>query len=316
VLSLIYAAALSFIIGLILGPPSIAFLRRLKFGQQVRSDGPKEHLKKKGTPTMGGIIILASLLISTMVFVKDLEYVAWAIFVTLGCGLIGLLDDFLKIVIKRSLGLKARYKLLGQILIAGLLALFATIDPQLGTKIAIPFTSIWIELGWLYPIFAILLVVGFSNAVNLTDGLDGLAAGTAGIAAGFFAIISASMGQIDIAIFCAALLGACLGFSWFNAHPAQVFMGDTGSLALGGALASVAILLKRELFLVIIGGVFVLEALSVMIQVTFFKTTGKRVFRMSPIHHHFELGGMDETKIVTRFWIAGIILGTLGLLAQ
>ncbi len=315
-LSLIYAAAVSFGIGLVIGPPSISILRRLKFGQRVRSDGPKAHLKKSGTPTMGGVIILTALLISTFIFARDLEYLAWVVFITLGYGLIGLLDDLLIIITKRSLGLKARYKLIGQILIAGLLALYSIVDPNLGTEVLIPFTGQWIDLGWLYPFFAVFMVVGISNAVNLTDGLDGLAAGTAGIAAFFFAIIAFSLGRMDMAIFCAALVGACLGFSWFNVHPAQVFMGDTGSLALGGALSSVAVLLKRELFLVIIGGIFVIEASSVIIQVISFRLTGRRVFRMSPIHHHFELSGWTETKIVTRFWILGLIFGLIGLLAN
>ncbi len=312
----IYAVALSFIIGVLIGSPVIRTLGGLRADQKIRSDGPKGHLSKTGTPTMGGIIILISLLVSVFVFINDFQYIAWALFVTLGFGVIGFCDDLLIILKGRSLGLKARHKIGGELLIVGLFALFAWTEPGLGQEILIPITENWIGLGFLYPVFVVIVIVGSSNAVNLTDGLDGLAAGTAAISAGVLGIIAYSIGEMELAIFAGGITGACLGFLLFNAHPAKVFMGDTGSLALGAGLGVLAVLLKRELFFLIIGGVFVIETVSVMIQVVSFQIFGKRVFKMSPLHHHFELIGWSEPKVVTMFLFMALIFGIIGLIAE
>lgn len=317
--AIVLAGAAAFSLSIIFGPPTIRYLARLKFGQTVRTDGPRHHAGKTGTPTMGGIIILASAAIATAAFSPGHERAAWALFATLSFGLVGLVDDFIKIQTRKSLGLKARQKLAAQIIISALIGLYAMTDPALGTRLAIPYLSYpplslgTIDIGWLYLPFVVFFMVGFSNAVNLTDGLDGLAAGTTAIAALAYVALAMSKGDLEIAVFAAAIAAACLGFSWFNAHPAQVFMGDTGSLALGGALAAMAVLTKAELALVIIGGVFVAETFSVAAQVASFRLTGKRIFKMSPLHHHFELSGWAETKVVVRFWIIGALLAVLGL---
>ncbi|MDI7246885.1 MAG: phospho-N-acetylmuramoyl-pentapeptide-transferase [Bacillota bacterium] len=311
----VYAALVALAIVIAIGPASIKVLRRMKFGQSIRSDGPATHLKKAGTPTMGGIMILIGVFASTLIFASGALGAAWALFITLGFGAIGLADDFIIVVARRSLGLRARYKLVAQILLAGLLGLFVASRPELGTAVRIPFLDQQVDLGPAYVVLAILVVIGASNAVNLTDGLDGLAAGTVAIAALAYGIVASQRGAGDLGAFSFALAGACVGFVWFNGHPAQVIMGDTGSLALGAALGCLAILTKTELLLVVIGGVFVLEALSVIIQVTYFRLThGRRVFRMSPLHHHFELSGWPEPKVVTRFWILGLVFSVLGML--
>jgi phospho-N-acetylmuramoyl-pentapeptide-transferase len=312
-----YSALLAFGIVLLIGPTSIRLLRVLKFGQSIRQDGPSTHLRKAGTPTMGGLMILLGASLSTLILAPRTLDVAWVLFLTLGFGAIGLADDYIIVALRRPLGLRARHKLMLQALLSALLGLYAATTPQLGTTVAIPFTSSQLDLGIVgYPLFAIFIMLCASNAVNLTDGLDGLAAGTTAIAFATYSIIAAFFGRHDLAVAASALAGACIGFSWFNCHPANVIMGDTGSLALGAALGSLAILTKTEFLLVIIGGVFVIEALSVIIQVTYFKLTGgKRVFRMSPIHHHFELSGWQEPKVVTRFWILGLVFSVLGLLA-
>ncbi len=311
---LIYPAAVAFLIALALGPILIPALRRLKFGQSIREEGPQRHLAKAGTPTMGGILILVALAIPAIIFAGKSAEVWLALFVTIGHGLIGFLDDYIKVVLKRNLGLKAREKILGQIIMAVALAYIATTYFGRGTDLWIPFLGANVDFGPLYYILIFLVLIGTTNAVNLTDGLDGLAAGTTTIAAAAYAVIALAFGKEPLAVFCLALAGAALGFLRYNAHPAKVFMGDTGSLALGGALAAVAVLTKTELLLVIVGGVFVIEALSVIIQVISFKSTGKRVFRMSPIHHHFELGGWSETKVVAVFWLAGAVFAALGLI--
>jgi phospho-N-acetylmuramoyl-pentapeptide-transferase len=310
---LFYAAGLAFFIALVSGPLVIPVLRHLKFGQSIRQEGPERHYAKAGTPTMGGIIILAAILVPSVLFAAKSAEVWLALFVTLGHGLIGFLDDFIKVVLKRSLGLKARQKLLGQIIMAAALAYIATQYMGRGTDIWIPGLGVNLDFGPFYYVLIFFVLVGTTNAVNLTDGLDGLAAGTTTVAAVAYAIISLNFGKPDLALFCVVLAGATLGFLRFNAHPAKVFMGDTGSLALGGALAAVAVMTKTELLLIIVGGVFVIEALSVIIQVASFKTTGKRVFLMSPIHHHFELAGWSENKVVTVFWLAGVLFGILAL---
>ena len=311
-----FTILMAFLIAVLLSPVFIPFLRRLKFGQSIREEGPKSHQKKSGTPTMGGIMILFSIVITTIVmtgkFSEPTVKTYLLLLVTLGFGLLGFLDDFIKVVMKRNLGLTSRQKLLGQIIIS---VIFYLVYKQKGfsTEISIPLTDNSIDLGWFFVFFIVFWLVGFSNAVNLTDGLDGLVSGTAAIAFGAFAVLAWSQSQMEVAIFSVAIVGAVLGFLVFNAHPAKVFMGDTGSLALGGAIASIAILTKLELLLIIIGGVFVIETLSVILQVASFKTTGKRIFRMSPLHHHYELVGWSEWRVVVTFWSVGLILAILGI---
>ncbi|MBG9734084.1 phospho-N-acetylmuramoyl-pentapeptide-transferase [Paenibacillus alvei] len=302
----------SFLLAVILGPLTIPLLRRLKFGQQVRDDGPKAHLKKAGTPTMGGAIILLAFALSFLKFsVMDTDFYVLLI-ATLGFGLIGFLDDYIKIIFKRSLGLTAKQKLIGQLVCSGLICVLLWQSGH-STVISIPGTSFGLDFGWFYYPFIVLMMLAVSNAVNFTDGLDGLLAGTSAIAFSAFAVIAMQASEISAAVSAAAMVGAVLGFLVFNAHPAKVFMGDTGSLGIGGAIAAVAILTKTELLIIIIGGVFVIEMLSVIIQVVSFKTRGKRVFKMSPIHHHFELCGWSEWRVVITFWLAGIVLAGLGL---
>ncbi|AMA72569.1 MULTISPECIES: phospho-N-acetylmuramoyl-pentapeptide-transferase [Aneurinibacillus] len=309
---LFFSIAAAFLIAVLLAPLFIPILRRLKFGQTIREEGPKGHQKKAGTPTMGGIIILLALTFTVIKFANQSVEIFLLLFITLGYGLIGFLDDFIKIVMKRNLGLTARQKLFGQLVIGGVFY-YVLLRNGYDTIVSIPGTDWGIELGWLYLPLVLLMTIGASNAVNLTDGLDGLLAGTSAIAFSAYAVIAWTASQMNIAIFSAAVVGAVLGFLVFNAHPAKVFMGDTGSLALGGALAGVAILTKTEILLVIIGGVFVMEALSVIIQVISFKTRKKRVFRMSPLHHHYELGGWSEWRVVVTFWFAGLICASLGV---
>lgn len=325
---LVMAFGLALIITLVLGPFLIPVLRVLKFGQTVRDDGPQRHLKKAGTPTMGGIIFLVGIIVSSLVMAEQptsLEMVT-LVGITLGFGLLGFIDDFIKVVLHRSLGLRAYQKLIGQFALAFLLMWIATRWLGRGTDVTIPFTSIHLELGGFYYVLVSLIIVVMTNAVNLTDGLDGLAAGSTMFAgAGYIvvALLAAIQGggvavlahETDMAVFAAALVGGCLGFLRYNKHRARVFMGDTGSLALGGALASLAVLTKSELVLIVIGGLFAVEALSVIIQVASFKTTGKRVFRMSPLHHHFELVGWSEWKVVLVFWAAALICAILGIIA-
>lgn len=302
----------AFLIVVLLAPLFIPMLHRLKFGQSIREEGPQSHQKKSGTPTMGGTIILLALSVTVLKFATNSLEIFLLMLVTLGYGLLGFLDDFIKIVLKRNLGLTAKQKLFGQLIIA---LIFYYLLNQNGhsTQVFIPGTEFNIDLAWIYFPFMILMMIGFSNAVNLTDGLDGLLSGTAAVAFGALAVIAYMRSEIDIAIFSAAVVGAVLGFLVYNAHPARVFMGDTGSLALGGAIAAIAILTKTELLLLIIGGVFVLEAFSVVLQVISFKTRGKRIFRMSPIHHHFELSGWSEWKVVVVFWFISMCLAGIGI---
>jgi len=313
---ILYTIILAFLITVFLSPLFIPFLKRLKFGQSIREEGPKSHQKKSGTPTMGGIMILLSIIVTTIFMTNQFSNMTvetyLLLLVTIGFGILGFLDDFIKVVMKRNLGLTSKQKLFGQILIA---AVFYFIYQSYGmpTTITIPVVNYSIELGWIYVLFIIFWLVGFSNAVNLTDGLDGLLSGTAAIAFGAYAVLAWYQDQFDIAIFGVAVVGAVLGFLVFNAHPAKVFMGDTGSLALGGAIATMSILTNLELLLVIIGGIFVIETLSVIIQVVSFKTTGKRVFRMSPLHHHYELSGWSEWRVVVTFWTVGLLFAALGI---
>ncbi|HDR6270202.1 TPA: phospho-N-acetylmuramoyl-pentapeptide-transferase [Bacillus cereus] len=313
---LLVTAGVAFLISVALSPLFIPFLRKLKFGQSIRDEGPKSHQKKSGTPTMGGIVIYVSMMVTSLIMAIKFNYlgaeVSLLLLVTFGYGLIGFLDDYIKVVKKRNLGLTSKQKLVGQLVIAIAFFLFGK-GQAFHTYIMIPGTDVKFELGWAYFVLVLFMLIGGSNAVNLTDGLDGLLSGTAAIAFGAFSIIAVAQEQFGVAIFCMAVVGAVLGFLVFNANPAKVFMGDTGSLALGGAIAAVAILLKQELLLVIIGGVFVMETLSVIIQVISFKTTGKRVFKMSPLHHHYELCGWSEWRVVVTFWSAGFLLAVLGI---
>ncbi|BDH61045.1 phospho-N-acetylmuramoyl-pentapeptide-transferase [Lysinibacillus sp. PLM2] len=311
--------AISFSISVVLAPFLIPLLRRLKFGQSIREEGPKSHMKKAGTPTMGGIIFLISI-IATTVIVGNLYNIMTThtivmLLVLCGFGLIGFLDDGIKVVFKRNLGLTSLQKLVGQIIISILSFLLLRVG-AFQTNVTIPFTDWSMDLGILYVGFLIFWLVGFSNAVNLTDGLDGLVAGTASIAFTAFGVIALFNEQIDVAVFAFAVTGALLGFLIFNANPAKVFMGDTGSLALGGSLALVSILVKEELLLLIIGLIFVIETLSVILQVASFKLTGKRIFKMSPIHHHFELSGWSERKVVLVFWFTALIVALIGVLSE
>lgn len=310
---ILFTMGAAFVLALILGPICIPILRRLKFGQQIRTDGPQGHLKKAGTPTMGGTIILLALSIAFLRFSDKTSDAVVLLIATLGYGLVGFLDDYIKILFKRSLGLTARQKLFGQLLVSGIVCYLLYLGGHT-TDLSIPFTDYTIEIGWwLYVPFVVIMMLGMSNAVNFTDGLDGLLAGTSAIAFGAYTIIAMVHSEMDTAIFSAAMVGAVLGFLVFNAHPAKVFMGDTGSLGIGGGLAAAAILTKSELLILIVGAVFVLEMLSVVIQVVSFKTRGKRVFKMSPIHHHYELVGWSEWRIVVTFWFAGLVCAGLAL---
>lgn len=310
---------ISFLVTVLLLPIFIPFLRRLRFGQSIREDGPESHMQKAGTPTMGGLVIIIGIVVTVgvMLFKLQLPSISYEIFLLLfvlvGYALIGFLDDFIKIAYKRNLGLTSLQKLIGQVLIAIIFFLILRSN-QFETSVHIPGTNMAWDFGWTYALLVIIMLVGSSNATNLTDGLDGLLSGTAAIAFGTYAIIAGyNFQQIEVMIFSLAVVGALLGFLVFNAYPAKVFMGDTGSLALGGSIAAIAIVTKTELLLVIIGGIFVIETLSVIIQVISFKLTGKRVFKMSPIHHHFELVGWSEWRVVTTFWFVGIIFAILGL---
>ena len=313
---ILFTIIMGFLVTVLLSPITIPFLRRLKFGQSIRDEGPKSHLKKSGTPTMGGVMILLSITITTLVmtgkFSEPTMKTYLLLFVTLGFGLLGFLDDFIKVALKRNLGLTSKQKLLGQIIIS-VIVYFMIVQSDFSTVIHIPIIDYSFDLGWMYVFFIIFWLVGFSNAVNLTDGLDGLLSGTAAIAFGAFAVLAWSLSQFEISIFSVAVSGAVLGFLVFNAHPAKVFMGDTGSLALGGAIAAIAILKKLVFIFLIIGGVLVIETLSVILQVISFKTTGKRIFKMSPLHHHYELVGWSEWRVVVTFWTVGLLFAILGI---
>ncbi len=311
---LLIAGAIAAGVVIMLGPIFIPLLHRLKFGQSIREEGPKSHQVKSGTPTMGGIFLITGIVAATLIQADWNAEIFLALFILLGHFILGFIDDYLKVVRKHNQGLLARYKLLGQIIIA-VVVTFVASELLLDFKptIWLPVLDVTIDAGKLYLLFMLFVMVGASNAVNLTDGLDGLASGCMAIAASCYAVISLLTGHEDLAIFCAAIVGACIGFLRFNFHPAKVFMGDTGSLALGGAFAAVGILTRTEILLAVVGFVFVCEALSVILQVISFQTTGKRIFRMSPLHHHFELGGWSEVKVVFVFWTVGLIFGVIGL---
>lgn len=300
-LALIFALAIC----LISGPVLIPFLHKLKFGQQIRNDGPKTHLKKAGTPTMGGIMFFFGMAVCFFFTGEISSRLLVLLLIMFGYGLIGFFDDAIKIVMKRSLGLTAREKILGQLILAAVFAYVAVAYLGRGTDLVFPGSSFHLQLGWLYFPFAVLVVVGTANAINLTDGLDGLAAGVTIFPALVYLLIANAWGLTDVRLFCAALLGSCLGFLFYNMHPARIFMGDTGSLALGGAVGALAVLTETELLLPLLGGIYVINTLSVILQVGYFKLTrGQRLFLMAPLHHHFELLGWGEQKVVFLFWCA------------
>ncbi len=328
----ILAELTSMIVALMVGPYMIRTLQRLQVGQTVRDDGPKSHLTKTGTPTMGGALILVAIACGTLLWGNLTNSYVWLVFiVTMLFGLIGWIDDYRKVVLKTPYGLSAKHKFLAQALVAGSCAayLYSSADVAIHTQLVIPFfKNVMIELGWFFPILTFFVIVGSSNAVNLTDGLDGLAilptvmvAGALGI----FAYVTGNAtyaqylsipyvpGTGEVAVLCGSIVGAGLGFLWFNTYPAQVFMGDVGSLALGAALGTIAVVVRQELVLLIMGGLFVAETVSVILQVASFKLTGKRIFRMAPLHHHFELMGWAEPKVIVRLWIVTVILVLCGL---
>ncbi|MBP9693956.1 MAG: phospho-N-acetylmuramoyl-pentapeptide-transferase [Alphaproteobacteria bacterium] len=315
------------------GPKLIRYLRyKQTDGQPIRDDGPESHFQKKGTPTMGGLMILFSTMVSSLLWIDLTNLYFWVVaLVTMGFGFIGFMDDYLKLTKKNAKGLSGKKKLFYQILISAVavsLTVFATEEP-LSMELAFPFVKdLLLNLGYFYFPFAVLVIIGSSNAVNLTDGLDGLAVVPVIISVACFGLISYLVGNLifadylhlhhvpgtgELAVFCGALIGAGLGFLWFNAPPASIFMGDTGSLALGGALGTMSVITKHEIVLAIIGGLFVLETVSVMVQVASFQLTGRRVFKMAPLHHHFEKKGWSEPTIVIRFWIVSVILALIGL---
>ncbi len=327
------AAVTSLAVALILGPAMVRLLKRYQIAQSIRQEGPSSHLAKAGVPTMGGLLILLAIVLATLLWMDLSNRFVWIVLGTLlGVGAVGFADDWVKVARRRNLGLSGRGKLVPQFLVA--LGVGWAIQQWAGhgafsTVITFPFLKkLLIDLGVLYIPFVAIVVVGSSNAVNLTDGLDGLAIGAVGIAAGTYAVLAYVTGNAvaakylqipfipqsgELAVICGALVGASLGFLWFNCHPAEVIMGDVGALSLGAAIAAVAVMTKQEVLLAIVGGLFVLEALSVIIQVFSFKATGRRVFRMAPLHHHFELMGWAESRVIIRFWILAILFAVLGL---
>ncbi len=325
------SAVTAFLVMIIFGPAFIRLMKKMQIGQVIRADGPETHLAKQGVPTMGGLLILAAITVATILWARLDTLLVWlTLFILLFYGGIGAYDDYKKVTKKDTRGLSAKGKLIFQILGSMVVGLVIILHPGFDGHLSVPFfKNIYPDLGVLYMLFAVLVIIGSSNAVNLTDGLDGLAAGPTVITAAVYLVFSYLAGHIvladylhipyvsgsgEVAVFCGAIVGGSLGFLWFNAFPAQIFMGDVGSLALGGALGTVAILIKQEMLLAIVGGIFVMEALSVIIQVCFFKLThGKRIFLMAPFHHHFEKKGWHETKVVVRFWIVSVILGLFAL---
>lgn len=308
------AVSVPFFILMILGPVLIRLLKNLNYGQQIRGDGPESHHHKQGIPTMGGILIILAIAVSSLLLLEINQNVFLVLVITCGMGIIGFIDDFIKINTGRSLGLKARQKILGQLLLSTFLALFTYYLTGIGSSILIPFVG-WFDIGWWIIPFIVLTVTGTVNAVNITDGLDGLASGVTAVVSSAMALMLFWMEFQQLGLLAFIITGACIGFIWYNSHPAQVFMGDVGSLALGGALAGLAVLSGTQIFLVIIGGVYVLETLSVIIQVIYFRLTGgDRIFRMTPVHHHFELKGLQESKIVARFFIGSMFFAGMGII--
>lgn len=327
----IFASITALLICLFVGPWLIRKLQSLQIGQHIRDDGPKSHHVKKGTPTMGGILIIIAVVISTILWANlSVNYIWLILLVTVGYGLIGFADDYRKLTGKSAKGISGKKRLVAEIIIALFVSIIIYFKPGFNTQIAVPFfKTVLPDLGWGYILLATFIIVGAANAVNLTDGLDGLAIGPATICFATFVLFAYFVGNIkvasylqipyvagsgELAIFCGAMVGAALGFLWFNAYPAEVFMGDVGSLSLGGALGTMAIITKQEILLAIVGGIFVVETFSVIFQVGYFKLTkGKRMFRMAPLHHHYELKGWPEPKVIVRFWIISILLALLAI---
>lgn len=320
------------LITFLFGPRVVEWLKKLSLTQQIRDDGPQSHVSKSGTPTMGGILIIGSIALSVVLWGDLRNGYIWVMLVSLlGFGTIGFVDDYLKVTRRNHKGLRAWYKFGAQLFLALVIGLFLYMNPKdpYSDVLSVPFFKKWLfDLGWFYIPFSAIVMLGSSNAVNLTDGIDGLAVGLVGIAVlanGALVYISGHKGlaqylQVlylpgtgELTVFCGAILGACLGFLWYNSYPADVFMGDVGSLGLGGALGTLAVITKHEIVLAVVGGIFVIETVSVILQVASFKLTGKRIFKMAPIHHHFELKGWPEPKVIVRFWIVGIILALLSL---
>jgi phospho-N-acetylmuramoyl-pentapeptide-transferase len=326
----IYAVLTALVISFLFGPMLIRFLQRYQIGQRIRQEGPQSHQRKAGTPTMGGLLMILSLLMATVLW-ADLRnlYVWLAMAAVIGFGAIGFADDYFKVIRRRSEGLTARYKFGLQVVVALVLALMLAWLTDYPMTLNVPFfKTVQANLGGWYVLFIVLVIVGASNAVNLTDGLDGLAIGPLAVGTMAFTIVAYVVGNKkfaeylliphiegagELAVFCGAMLGACIGFLWYNTYPASVFMGDVGSLPLGGALGAVAVMTKQEFLLVLVGGIFVAEALSVIFQVVSFKSRGKRIFLMAPLHHHFELKGWAEPQVVVRFWIIAVVLALLSL---
>lgn len=327
-----FAAITALIVSFLIGPPIIGWLKRISMLQQIRDDGPKTHHSKAGTPTMGGIIILSSITVSMLMWGNFRNmYILVVMFALIGFGLVGFIDDYIKAVKRNPKGLRAYQKFGLQLLIATSISVFLYMNPKdpYSTVLSIPFFKKWLfDLSYFYIPFAIFVIVGSSNAVNLTDGIDGLAIGLVAIAtiANIVLVYVSGHAQFakylqvlylpgigELTVFCGAMLGASLGFLWFNAYPAEVFMGDVGSLSLGGALGTIAVITKHEIVLAVVGGIFVIETISVFLQVFSFKMTGRRIFKMAPIHHHFELKGWKEPKVIVRFWIVGIVLALFSL---
>ncbi|HEX7415742.1 MAG TPA: phospho-N-acetylmuramoyl-pentapeptide-transferase [Smithellaceae bacterium] len=327
----IFASITALLICLVVGPWLIRKLQSLQIDQQIREDGPQSHLVKKGTPTMGGVLIIFAVVISTLLWANfSVKYVWLILLVTVGYGLIGLVDDYHKLTGKNSKGISGKTRLAAEILIAVFVSMILYLKPGFNSQITIPFFKTALpNLGWGYVLLSTFIIVGAANAVNLTDGLDGLAIGPAIICFATYVLFAYLAGNVkvasylqityvsgagELAVFCGALVGAALGFLWFNAYPAEVFMGDVGSLSLGGALGTMAIITKQEILLAIVGGIFVVETFSVIFQVGYFKLTrGKRIFRMAPLHHHFELKGWAEPKVIVRFWVISILLALMAI---
>jgi len=326
----IYATVTALLMTLLLGPVFIAMLKKIGCAQNVREDGPSTHRVKEGTPTAGGLLVLLSVILSSLLWADITNHYVWIMmFAIIGMGAIGFIDDYKKIKYANSKGISAKQKLLFQAAVAVVIALMLYLEPDFNTRLSIPFfKEVLPDLGVFYPVFVLVVIVGASNAVNLTDGLDGLATGLVLIVSATYLLFSYITGHFglsdylkityiagtgELTVICGALVGACMGFLWYNTHPAQIFMGDVGSLALGGSLGTIAVITKHEILLALVGGVFVIEALSVIFQVGSFKLRKKRIFEMAPIHHHFELKGWAEPKIIVRFWIAGIVLALLAI---
>lgn len=312
-IQLIITIVIAFIIALVLGPLLIPLLKKLKAGQSIRNEGPRSHMAKEGTPTMGGIMFIAAVIVTCLTSGEANSDILILIASFTAFGVIGFIDDFIKVVLKRNLGLRAYQKLFLQTVIAVILAVYQLKISAYGTGIYVPFADFYLDIGIFYIPFIAFFVIAVVNSVNLTDGLDGLAGGVTLIIALFFGIVAINLGYRSIAVFCGALTGSLLGFLRFNAHPAKVFMGDTGSLALGGAIAAIAILMNLTLIIPVVGAIYLIETLSVILQVISYKLRKKRLFRMAPIHHHFELCGWKETRVVGVFWGMTLLLCIFGI---